>query len=384
MRNLDVRVAFSHSPMDEFTMVRPSPGLRVRGKLWVVNRALYGTRRASKCFGKLVAEVLTDARFETVAIVANTFHHPQRDNDTVVHGDDFVAVAEDGQLDHFEQVLENVKAIKRVGRIGPGRSSTGRVLKRIVNWSGDGFTWEADPKLTEKRINMLNLSEGEGALTPGGKDMRRDVRDIDCEVEYSDTTLVQSAAGLEQYIALDCPDIAYSVKTALQQMSKPTKLMQLRVVRIPRCLKNYLRLVWKFPYQQQPKSIDVFVDADFAARETMLRFTSGVAEYYRRSPIEFASSTQSVRALSTCESEFCAITRGSAHSVHSQAILKGFGVTVHAVDLSDASAGIGIASRQGCGLILLGAISTMMIDFGMLASVFAQTAVQSGSREETF
>ena len=35
-------------------------------------------------------------------------------------------------------------------------------------------------------------------------------------------------------------------------------------------------------------------------------------------------------------------------------------------------------------LILLGAISTMMIDFGMLASVFAQTAVQSGSREETF
>ena len=42
---------------------------------------------------------------------------------------------------------------------------------------------------------------------------------------------MQAAAGLEQYIALDRPEIAYSVKTALQQMSKPTKLMQLRVVR---------------------------------------------------------------------------------------------------------------------------------------------------------
>ena len=115
-----------------------------------------------------------------------------------------------------------------------------------------------------------------------------------------------------------------------------------------RYLKNNPRLIWKFPYQQQPKSIDVFVDADFAARETMLRSTSGVAEFCGRSPIEFGSSTQSVRALSTGESEFYAITKGSGNSLHSQAILKGFGETVEAVVLSDASAGIGIASRKGC------------------------------------
>ena len=49
----DVSVAFFHSPMDEFTVVRPPVGLRVRGKLWVQNRALYATRMASRCFGKL-------------------------------------------------------------------------------------------------------------------------------------------------------------------------------------------------------------------------------------------------------------------------------------------------------------------------------------------
>ena len=37
----DVSVAFFHSPMDEFTVVRPPVGLRVRGKLWVLKRALY-------------------------------------------------------------------------------------------------------------------------------------------------------------------------------------------------------------------------------------------------------------------------------------------------------------------------------------------------------
>ena len=102
----DVSVAFFHSP------IGPPPGLRVRGKLWVLNQALHGTRMASKSFGKLVAEVMREAHFEAVSVVPNTYHLLQRDIDTVVHGDDFVAVAEDGQLDHFEQVLENSMEIK--------------------------------------------------------------------------------------------------------------------------------------------------------------------------------------------------------------------------------------------------------------------------------
>ena len=96
----------------------------------------------------------------------------------------------------LEQVLENSIEIKRVGRIGPGRSCTGRVLKRVVNWSGDGFTWQVDRKLTEKLLNMLNLREGKGALIPGDRDSKKDDRDIDCEPEYSDAKLVQAAAGL--------------------------------------------------------------------------------------------------------------------------------------------------------------------------------------------
>ena len=56
----DVSVAFFHSPMDEFTAVRPPPRLRVKGRLWVLNRPFCGTRMASRCFGKLVAEVIDD------------------------------------------------------------------------------------------------------------------------------------------------------------------------------------------------------------------------------------------------------------------------------------------------------------------------------------
>ena len=59
-------------------------GTRGKDKPWVLNRALCGSRMASRCFGKLVAEVLANAQFETVSIVPNTYHHPQRDIDTLL------------------------------------------------------------------------------------------------------------------------------------------------------------------------------------------------------------------------------------------------------------------------------------------------------------
>ena len=108
-------------------------------------------------------------------------------------------------------------------------------------------------KLVGKLLNMLNLTGGKGATVPGAQDIGKDDR----ELEGADVKLVRTAAGRKQYIALDRPDIEYSAKTALQQMSKPTKLMQLRVVKVARYLKNNPRLIWKVPHQQQPRNIDV-------------------------------------------------------------------------------------------------------------------------------
>ena len=195
------------------------------------------------------------------------------------------------------------------------------MLKRVVNWNGDGFTWEAAPTLTEKLLNMLNVSVGKGALTPGGKDIGKDDRDVDCELECSDAKLVQAAVGLEQYIQ--------TLRTASRQRYSRC--------RSPRSLLD----------EQSDAGLEVPVStaAEEHRRVCGCRLCSqrDHAEvhvaYYGRSPIEFGSSTQRVRALSTGESEFYAITNEFAHS----------GVTVEAVVLSDASAGIGIASRQGCG-----------------------------------
>ena len=44
--------------------------------------------------------------------------------------------------------------------------------------------------MTEKLINMLNLSGSKGALTPGGRDIGKDDRDVDCDLEYTEPSRV--------------------------------------------------------------------------------------------------------------------------------------------------------------------------------------------------
>ena len=205
------------------------------------------------------------------------------------------------------------------------------------------------PLLIPKLLEGLGLEKAKGAPTSGTKDVGKDDRDSLDVLDDAERKIVQSAAGLEQYIALDRPDICYSVKTALQGMAEPNKLMHLRVVRIARYLKSAPRLVWHYYYQAIPKTCDCYGDADFAARETQLRSTTGTVDCLGKHTLEGSSSTQSVRALSTGEAEFYAIVKAAASCLHTQAILLGFGVSLQAQVLSDATAGIGIASRQGCG-----------------------------------
>ena len=63
------------------------------------------------------------------------------------------------------------------------------------------------------------------------------------------------------------------------------------------------------------------------------------------------SKTLSTLALSSGESELAAMAKGSAEGLGLQAILQDFGINVKVEVHSDATAAIGIASRQGLGRI---------------------------------
>jgi len=153
----------------------------------------------------LVADVLRDPGFIALKCIPNVYHHPQRDIDLVAHGDDFMADAEDHQLDLLEKILDDAIELKKVGRIGPGQQSSGHMLKREIRWNPEGFSWEADRSLIPKLLEGLGLEKAKGAPTPGTKDVGKDDRDSLDVLDDAERKIVQSAVRTEACLALLLP-----------------------------------------------------------------------------------------------------------------------------------------------------------------------------------
>ncbi len=64
----------------------------------------------------------------------------------MVHGDDFLTVGFDEDLDTVHGVWEDGNFIKNLGNIGPGAQPSGRYLKRHIEWREDSFVYVANDK----------------------------------------------------------------------------------------------------------------------------------------------------------------------------------------------------------------------------------------------
>ena len=77
------------------------------------------------------------------------FYHEERDTSVIVHGDDFVIVGDEKDLDWIRGLIQGWFEVKVRGRLGPGSDEVREVeiLGRKVKWSEKGIEVEADPSL---------------------------------------------------------------------------------------------------------------------------------------------------------------------------------------------------------------------------------------------
>ena len=97
-----------------------SPATRhvATGYCWKLNRAMNGTRTASRARSWLVRDTLVRDGATTVDAVPLTFMHNDRCVVTT-HGDDFIAAGCQQGLDSLTRTMENNFHTKSLGRIGP-------------------------------------------------------------------------------------------------------------------------------------------------------------------------------------------------------------------------------------------------------------------------
>ena len=132
-------------------------------------KALYGFLDAASCWNEEVGSMLADNGFAVGKANPALFHHEAEDIIGLVHGDDFVTLADDQGQDFFEACLTKRYQYSKKGRLGP-RSSDSReikVLNRYMRWpEGGNPEYEADPRHAQILAKELNLEGGKSVTTP--------------------------------------------------------------------------------------------------------------------------------------------------------------------------------------------------------------------------
>ena len=136
--------------------------------------------------------------------------------------------------------------------------------------------WEADQRHAEILGTELGLTEGSNPLTVPGRELTKEELDQEERLMEGDSaTAYRAMAARANFLAIDRPDIAFSVKEICRRMSAPDEGDLLALKRLGRYLQGAPRLVHRFDWQDNPGQITVMTDSDWAGCPRTRKSTTG-------------------------------------------------------------------------------------------------------------
>ena len=360
----DISRAHLHSPLMRKVYIS------VEGKVYKLLKAMYGLRDAGASFDRKVTSTLDDSGFKEGSFspcLATNLHvlaDGQKDKGLVRvtrHGDDFAALGRRRANADFEVGLKKHLIVKNQGTLGP-RPELGDVqelthLNRIVRWCSDGverIELEPDPRHVEILVKQAGLKmDSKGVTTPGvrapatedGLPPPSDLLDDESKSLYR--SMVMRGA----YLAQDRADIQFACKELARRMSAPTQDDWGALKRLVRYLVYRPRVVVCFDRQARQDTIDGYSDADWAGCPNSRKSTSSSYLMVGSHLLASSSTTQTVVATSSGESEFYAAVKTASRVIGGAAMAKDLALVLDPGVMIDASAAKGIASRRGVGKV---------------------------------
>ena len=368
---------------------------KICGKL---KHTMYGTLDAAQRWAIHYTKIFVDAEFAKGNASPCHFYHSTRNIYGLVHGDDFIFVADDENLAWCDQLLKTHYICKSIW-IGPSAPDVqeARILGRIVRYEEWGIQYEADPVHAERLFRDLGLENSKPVAAPwidhdiplplhhatDTANRRRQVgsqKDLAApaamlpqgaspvaRIAVSEPTageedgpllegdavpLYRSCAAILNYLALDRADLQYTAKELMRRLAEPRTGDELRLKRVVRYLRGKTRVVLRFPWHQGGAHLTGYVDGNFAGCVITRKSTSAGALLWGRCCLKTWSKTQATIALSSGESELAAVVKGAAEMLGLQSVFADSGFCNTRLALcSDATAAIGIAEREGLGRV---------------------------------
>ena len=242
----------------------------------------------------------------------------------LVHGDDFVLLADDGEITAVEQLLKSKCTVKvvlgdRRWRLATGscRSEQDRAV-RAVRTKQTGWQWrlsQIKDMWTSCCGSMaLDDSRSKGVDTPRVKKSESQVfAGLESSpLDREGVRLYRSGVVRISYLGQDRADVQEAAKCLSRRMQNPTQSDLVELKRAVRYLLKFPRAVLVFEEQELPKELDGWVDADFAGDLVSRRSSSGLVILFGKHCLKTSSSVQEPIGLSSGESEFYACVKGGA------------------------------------------------------------------------
>jgi hypothetical protein len=292
--------------------------------------------------------VLKKIGFKQGRASACNFAHAERDIKLTVHGDDFLIVADAGQLKWIDNKLkENYETKTEI--LGPeaGMVQEVGILNRKLRWMEDKIEYEADSRHADVIIEECEVMSMKPSKVPGVSEPEIDKEEND--QEESQKTKFRGVAARINYLAMDRPDLQYAAKNLCRRMANPRISDWEKARKIAKYIKGRPRLIMQFPFEEFESKVNGYADSDWAGEKPSMKSTSGGLIMWGNSTLKSWSSTQTTIAMSSGEAELYAMSKCAQQVLSMMSIAGDFDIKMDGKVHSDSTAAIGIAYRRGLG-----------------------------------
>ena len=369
---IDIGKAHLYGPMDTDEYVELPPERAQPGKCAKLLYTLYGMRMAARNWEREYTRVLKELGFAIGKASSVAFYHPVLGIRVVVHGDDFIIEGEEQHLWWLHDELQKRFIVKMRGVLGPEEKDANEVvvLNRVLRWTDGEFHYEADPRHVEQMLKAMGMEDCKACATPGIKARQGELMD-EAELDAERHRAFRSVVARANFLALDRPDIRYTVKELCRRMSGPRECDWSALKRLCRYLRGKPRVIQRVPLggevakelevyvkkavpdeweeDDRGAKVEVLVDSDWAGCRETRRSTSGGCIMFRGVCLKVWSTTQKHIALSSGEAEYYAAVKGGTEALFVQALCLDLGIHVGVKVFTDSSACKGVCNRDGLG-----------------------------------
>ena len=136
---------------------------------------MYGTRRAATNWQTHYTKVLVQNGFTTGLANNCTFYNPEKYIYCMVHGDDFVAVGEDEDVEWFKGQALGWFEMEVRGKLGDGEGDEKEmvILGRRMRWTIEGLELEADRAILKRLKEQFGFDDRTRAAASNGEKVRQ-------------------------------------------------------------------------------------------------------------------------------------------------------------------------------------------------------------------